>query len=136
MSANHKNEELAGFSSKAIHAGYSPCDSTFSDIVQPISLSTVFEKVDPTLTESYCYSRFGNPNRTSLENSLTALEGAKHGEYLPVMCFTMMPSLLFCEYKRSRSAQAWRRSMPCSTPCSRLGTTLSLGSTATARRRP
>lgn len=79
MSADQEKDELTGFSSLAIHSGYSPTDSTYSDIVQPISLSTVFEKVDPTSADSYCYSRFGNPNRTALETSLASLEDAKYG---------------------------------------------------------
>jgi cystathionine gamma-synthase len=45
-------------------------------VTPPINLSTTFERAaDGTVSKGYFYSRLGNPNRTSLEMCLAALEG-------------------------------------------------------------
>ncbi len=59
----------------AIHAG-NHTDGSTGAVIQPIVLSTTFERnVDGDFHEGYIYSRSSNPNRTSLENVLTQLEG-------------------------------------------------------------
>jgi cystathionine gamma-synthase len=59
----------------AIHAG-NHTDPTTGAVVQPITLSTTFERLeDETFREGYIYSRSANPNRKALEQVLSALEG-------------------------------------------------------------
>lgn len=59
----------------AIHAGQSVDPSTGA-VIPPIHLSTTFERaVDGSYPSGYVYTRAGNPNRTMLEQNLTALEG-------------------------------------------------------------
>ncbi len=59
----------------AIHAGQEP-DPTSGAVIPPIYLSTTFERAeDGNYPHGYVYTRAGNPNRTMLEQCLTALEG-------------------------------------------------------------
>jgi cystathionine gamma-synthase len=59
----------------AIHAGNKE-DSSTGAVIQPIVLSSTFKRsAEGTYTDGYIYSRSSNPNRTSLENVLTKLEG-------------------------------------------------------------
>jgi cystathionine gamma-synthase len=59
----------------AIHAGNFLDESTKA-VVQPITLSTTFERaVDGEFPGGYIYTRAANPNRKSLENVLSMLEG-------------------------------------------------------------
>jgi len=59
----------------AIHAG-NLNDKATGAVIQPIVLSTTFERAaDGGYDSGYIYSRAANPNRTSLENVLTKLEG-------------------------------------------------------------
>ena len=59
----------------AIHAGQAP-DPASGAVVPPIVLSTTFERAaDGSFPSGYIYTRSGNPNRTALEECLTALEG-------------------------------------------------------------
>ncbi len=59
----------------AIHAG-NHTDDTSKAVIQPIVLSTTFERSeDGTYASGHIYSRASNPNRTSLENVLAKLEG-------------------------------------------------------------
>ncbi len=59
----------------AIHVGQEP-DPTTGALIPPIYLSTTFERAeDGSYLHGYVYTRAGNPNRTMLERSLTALEG-------------------------------------------------------------
>lgn len=59
----------------AVHGGHNEPVSG-SDIIQPIHLSTTFERrADGTLND-YVYSRAGNPNRLTVENKIAALEEA------------------------------------------------------------
>ncbi len=59
----------------AVHGGNNT-NENFSDVIQPIHLSTTFErKNDGTLNE-YSYTRSGNPNRLTVENKIAAIEGA------------------------------------------------------------
>jgi len=59
----------------AIHAG-NKADQSSGAVIQPIVLSTTFERnAEGGYNSGYIYSRSSNPNRTSLENLLTQLEG-------------------------------------------------------------
>lgn len=59
----------------AVHAGHSP-DSATGAVTPPIHLSTTFEReADGEYRAGLVYSRYANPNRTALEECLTALEG-------------------------------------------------------------
>jgi cystathionine gamma-synthase len=59
----------------AIHAG-NHTDETTGAVVQPIIMSTTFERLtDGSFREGYIYSRSANPNRKSLEQVITQLEG-------------------------------------------------------------
>ena len=59
----------------AIHAGNVP-DEVTGAVIQPIVMSTTFERnAEGGYNSGYIYSRSANPNRTSLENVLTRLEG-------------------------------------------------------------
>lgn len=63
---------------KIIHAGVAPDPSTGA-IMTPIFQTSTFVQTGPNEHKGYDYSRAGNPTRTALENSLAALENAKHG---------------------------------------------------------
>ena len=59
----------------AVHGAHKD-QVTGSDIIQPIHLSTTFERrADGTLND-YVYTRAGNPNRLTVENKIAALEEA------------------------------------------------------------
>ena len=59
----------------AVHAGQEP-DPHTAAVTQPIYLSTTFEReVDGSFRQGFVYSRYGNPNRLSLERCLLELEG-------------------------------------------------------------
>ena len=58
----------------AIHAGNEK-DKSHQAVIQPITLSTTFERAkDGFYPSGYSYSRSNNPNRNSLENVLAKLE--------------------------------------------------------------
>jgi len=58
----------------AVHAGREP-DAATGALREPIHLSTTFERgPDGQYPHGYFYSRSGNPNRTSLEHAVAALE--------------------------------------------------------------
>jgi len=60
---------------KAIHSGQN-VDPHTGAIVAPIHLSSTFERdLDGTYSKGHLYSRYTNPNRISLEQCLTDLEG-------------------------------------------------------------
>lgn len=59
----------------AIHAGQE-IDPTSGSVIPPIYLSTTFERAeDGSFPHGNIYTRSGNPNRTMLEQCLSALEG-------------------------------------------------------------
>jgi cystathionine gamma-synthase len=65
----------------AARAGHAP-DATGA-VAPPIHLSTTFEReADGTYRAGYIYSRYANPNRNALEQSIAALEGGAVG-----LCF-------------------------------------------------
>ncbi|MEM1332631.1 MAG: PLP-dependent transferase, partial [Actinomycetota bacterium] len=70
--------ELAGFSTRAIHAGQEP-EPTTGAVVTPISLSTTFAQDGVGNHKGYEYARSGNPTRTAVETQIAALEQARHG---------------------------------------------------------
>ncbi|MBK0379480.1 trans-sulfuration enzyme family protein [Mucilaginibacter segetis] len=58
----------------AIHAG-NHTDSSTKAVIQPIVMSTTFERdIDGGYASGYSYSRANNPNRSALENVLAKLE--------------------------------------------------------------
>jgi cystathionine gamma-synthase len=59
----------------AVHAGRGP-DPATGALREPIQLSTTFERdADGSYPRGYYYARSGNPNRTTLERAVAALEG-------------------------------------------------------------
>src|SRR6476469_8159095 len=59
----------------AVHAGHD-VDAATSAVTPPIHLSTTFAReTDGSYKAGFLYSRYANPNRTSLEQCLAALEG-------------------------------------------------------------
>lgn len=59
----------------AIHAG-NQMDESSKAVIQPITLSTTFERgADGSYPSGFMYTRADNPNRRSLEQVLTLLEG-------------------------------------------------------------
>ncbi|MFI5336198.1 MAG: trans-sulfuration enzyme family protein [Opitutales bacterium] len=61
----------------AVHAGRR-IDPATGAVTPNLTLSTTFERAeDGTLPHGLIYSRYNNPNRASLEQALTALEGGK-----------------------------------------------------------
>ena len=59
----------------AVHGGDTHNEIT-NDVIQPIHLSTTFErKKDGSLNE-YSYTRSGNPNRLTVENKIASIEAA------------------------------------------------------------
>jgi cystathionine gamma-synthase len=61
----------------AIHAGRAP-DPATGAVREPIHLSTTFERAaDGSYPYGYNYARAGNPNRSSLEAAIAALEGGR-----------------------------------------------------------
>lgn len=68
-----------GFSTLAIDQPKRGTGETTGDIVPPIHLSTTFEMAQPgAQDQGYKYSRFGNPTRDYLEETLARLEGVNH----------------------------------------------------------
>jgi len=70
------------FGTKAIHAGVVPDPSTGS-IMTPIYQTSTYVQRSPGDHKGYEYSRTHNPTRTSLQNSIAALENGKFG-----LCFS------------------------------------------------
>ena len=78
MGDQEHEEHLAGFSTRAIHAGQDP-EPTTGAVVTPISLSTTFAQDGVGGHKGFEYSRSGNPTRTALETQVASLELARHG---------------------------------------------------------
>lgn len=70
------------FGTKVIHAGVEPDPSTGA-IMTPIFQTSTYAQSKPGEHKGYEYSRTHNPTRTSLQNSIAALESGKHG-----LCFS------------------------------------------------
>lgn len=60
----------------AVHGGAASKDG-LRDITQPIHLSTTFERDKDGTPHTFNYTRANNPNRESVENKLSAIEGAR-----------------------------------------------------------
>ena len=65
------------FETLCVHAGVSP-EPVTGAIMTPIFQTSTYVQDAPGEPKIYDYSRGGNPTRTALENSLSALENAKH----------------------------------------------------------
>lgn len=66
-----------GFATRAIHAGQAP-DPLTGAVTVPIYQTSTFAQFTLDGTQTYDYSRSGNPTRTALETALAALEDAPH----------------------------------------------------------
>src|SRR6185503_5061669 len=63
---------------KLIHAGIEPDPSTGA-IMTPIYQTSTYVQASPGNHKGYEYSRTHNPTRTSLQNSIAALENGRYG---------------------------------------------------------
>ena len=72
------SEGTPGFSTRAIHAGQPP-DETTGAVVVPIYQTSTFAQAAVGKHRGYEYSRSGNPTRAALEQCIAALEGGSHG---------------------------------------------------------
>ncbi len=66
-----------GFSSRAVHAGGHPDESTGA-MIAPIYQTSTYAQSSPGNGEGYEYTRSSNPTRDRLEECLASLEGAKY----------------------------------------------------------
>jgi cystathionine gamma-synthase len=66
-----------GFETRAVHAGQDPDPGTGA-VVTPVHLATTFRQSSVGAEQKYEYARSGNPTRTSLEQQMASLEGARH----------------------------------------------------------
>src|SRR5688572_30656789 len=66
------------FDTLAIHAGQ-PDDPTTGAVTTPIFQTSTFRQTEPGVNNGFCYARTGHPTRSALEETLAALEGARHG---------------------------------------------------------
>ncbi len=66
------------FSTRAIHAGQSPCQSTGA-IMTPIYATSTYVQSKPGEHLGYEYSRTQNPTREAYENCIASLESGQHG---------------------------------------------------------
>lgn len=73
-----QNDEHKGFSTKAIHAGQPP-EQTTGAIMTPVFLTSTYVQEGIGKHKGYEYSRVSNPTRTALEENVAALEGGQHG---------------------------------------------------------
>jgi cystathionine gamma-synthase len=59
----------------AVHAGQ-PNNESLGDVIQPIHLSTTYQRKKDGSHNDYNYTRSSNPNRVAVENKIAAIEGA------------------------------------------------------------
>lgn len=72
--SDQTHEDLPGFETRAIHAGYEP-DPTTGAVIPPIYATSTYKQDGVGgLRGGYEYSRSANPTRTALEGNLAALE--------------------------------------------------------------
>ena len=69
---------IAGFSTRAIHAGQPP-DPATGAVTVPIYQTSTFAQEAVGKHRGYDYARTGNPTRAALEQCIAALEGGAHG---------------------------------------------------------
>jgi cystathionine gamma-synthase len=67
-----------GFETRAIHAGQEP-DAVTGSVIPAVHLATTFRQGSVGGDHEYEYARSGNPTRSSLEQQVASLEGARHG---------------------------------------------------------
>lgn len=72
------NQAVAGFATRAIHAGQDPDPATGATIV-PIYATSTYTQAAPGQHKGYEYSRSGNPTRAALETCLASLEEGDKG---------------------------------------------------------
>tara|TARA_R110000796_G_scaffold252645_2_gene390210 strand:+ start:70377 stop:71540 length:1164 start_codon:yes stop_codon:yes gene_type:complete len=77
-----KNKTSVKFGTKAVHAGVTP-DPTTGAIMTPIYQTSTYAQRSPGDHKGFEYSRTHNPTRSALQESIAALENAKHG-----LCFS------------------------------------------------
>ena len=75
MNDDMKNKQ---FETKAIHSGDIPEDGTGA-VTTPIHPSTTYRVKYPGDESGYVYSRWSNPTRKALEETLAQIENGKHG---------------------------------------------------------
>ncbi|RMI34938.1 cystathionine gamma-synthase [Nocardia stercoris] len=72
-------DDVLGFSTRAIHAGYEPDPQTGAVNVPIYASSTFAQDGVGVMRGGYEYARTGNPTRTALEANLAALESGRYG---------------------------------------------------------
>ncbi len=77
--AGPRAAHLAGFATRAIHAGQEPDPLTGAVVVPIYQTSTFAQDVVGQTRAGYDYSRAGNPTRTALEQALASVEGGRAG---------------------------------------------------------
>jgi cystathionine beta-lyase len=70
------------FGTKAVHAGVAP-DPTTGAIMTPIYQTSTYVQESPSKHKGYAYARGANPTRNALQQSIAALENARHA-----ICFS------------------------------------------------
>jgi cystathionine gamma-lyase len=70
------------FGTKAVHAGVAP-DPVTGAIMTPIYQTSTYVQESPSKHKGYAYARGANPTRTALQQSIAALENARHA-----ICFS------------------------------------------------
>ncbi|HOW65458.1 MAG TPA: PLP-dependent aspartate aminotransferase family protein [Candidatus Paceibacterota bacterium] len=68
------DQDLKGFTTRAVHRGRGFAGTTGA-VMPPVYLTSTFETGNP---DGFDYTRSGNPNFRLLEQSVAALEGARH----------------------------------------------------------
>ena len=69
-----KNNQQAGFATRAIHDGQQP-DPLTGSVTVPIYPTSTYVQQGIGENKGYEYSRVSNPTRTHLEENLASLEG-------------------------------------------------------------
>lgn len=87
-------ESKNALATQCIHAGQEPEPITGA-VMPPVFFSSTYIQESPGKHKGYEYSRTHNPTRTALQDSLAALEGAKHGFAFSSGCGAMS-TLLMC----------------------------------------
>ncbi|WP_019929392.1 cystathionine gamma-synthase [Nocardia sp. BMG111209] len=72
-------DDLLGFSTRAVHAGYDPDPRTGAVNVPIYASSTFAQDGVGSLRGGFEYARTGNPTRSALEANLAALESGRYG---------------------------------------------------------
>ncbi|GED97165.1 cystathionine gamma-synthase [Gordonia crocea] len=73
------DQDQAGFSTRAIHAGYEPDPQTGAVNVPIYASSTFAQDGVGGMRDGFEYARTGNPTRRALEANMAALEGGRYG---------------------------------------------------------